>query len=93
MIEVYNTHTYVNMDILLLTLFFASIKAPASSSNLTTSEWPLKAAMIRGVSSSWCIYIDRRKRRYQIWLSIAQCEILHSYTQIAYYHIQCQIMP
>ena len=56
MMEVYNTHTYVNMDILLLTLFFASIKAPASSSNLTTSEWPLEAAMIRGVWPDWCQY-------------------------------------
>ena len=93
MMEVYNTHTYVNINTLLLTLFFALIKAPASSSNMTTSEWPLKAAQIRGVWPDWCIYIDRRKRRYQIWLSIAHCEILHSYTQIAYYHIQYQIMP
>ena len=50
--------TYVNMDIRLLTIFFALIKAPASSSNLTTSEWPLEAAQIRGVWPDWCKYIN-----------------------------------
>ena len=39
MMQEYNTHirthTYVHMDILLLTVIFASIKAPASSSSLT----------------------------------------------------------
>ena len=42
--EEYNTHTntqtntHVHMDSLVLTLFFASMEAPASSSNLTVSE-------------------------------------------------------
>ena len=55
------THIYVHMDIHLLTLFFASIKAPASSSNLTTSEWPLEAALIRGVwPDCWNILIEEK---------------------------------
>ena len=45
MMEEYDTHTHVHMDILLLTLLFGSVEAPASSSNLTTSALPLLAAL------------------------------------------------
>ena len=42
MMQKYNTHRHrhVQMDIPLLTLFFASVEAPASSNTLTVSEWP-----------------------------------------------------
>ena len=51
MMEEYNkfTHTHVHMDILLLTKSFASVEAPASSSNLTVSALPLEAANISAV--------------------------------------------
>ena len=39
-----HTHTHVHMDIPLLTLVFASIKAPATSSSLTVSAVPCLAA-------------------------------------------------
>ena len=47
----YNTHTHtdVHMDILLLTMSFASIEAPASISTLITSALPLRAANMRAV--------------------------------------------
>ena len=46
------THTHVHMDILLLTAFFASVEAPASSSNLTTSAVPYLAAHVSAVQLS-----------------------------------------
>ena len=39
-----HTHTYENIDIVLLTLHFASIEAPASSRTLVTSALPWQAA-------------------------------------------------
>ena len=51
-----HTHTYVHMDILLLTVDSASIAAPASISNLTVSEWPLRAAHMRAVKLFWWKY-------------------------------------
>ena len=45
----HNTHTHVHMDILLLTLSFASMEAPASRSTLITSALPLAAAHISAV--------------------------------------------
>ena len=86
------TYIYVNTDILLLTLFFASIEAPASISILTTSVLPLLAASIRAVLPDWWKYINQGKLPYQTWLSITHCRVLHSCTQMTYYHIQCQIM-
>ena len=58
MMEEYNTHrhthtdTYVHMDILLLTLVFASMEAPASINTLTASAVPYMAANIRAVLPS-----------------------------------------
>ena len=59
----YNTHTHTNvdMDILLLTIPFASIEAPASRSTLITSAWPLRAANMREVSLFWWKYYDWEK--------------------------------
>ena len=57
----YNTHTNAHMDILLLTLFFASIEAPASSNTLTVSEWPLAAAHRSEVQLSWWKYYNQGK--------------------------------
>ena len=56
-------HTYENMDIVLLTLFFASIEAPASASirTLVTSAWPLQAAHMRGVHPFWWNYVNEGK--------------------------------
>ena len=45
----YNTNTHVHMDILLLTLSFASVEAPALSNNLIMSALPLLAANMRAV--------------------------------------------
>ena len=45
----YNTHTHVQMDILLLTVDFASMEAPAPSSNLIMSAVPFMAAHMRAV--------------------------------------------
>ena len=54
MMEEYNkrTHTHVHMDILLLTLCFASIKAPASSNSLKISALPFLAANMSAVQLS-----------------------------------------
>ena len=48
-----HTHTSVNTDIILLTVSFALIEAPASTRNLVTSAWPLQAAHMRGVHPFW----------------------------------------
>ena len=44
------------MDVLLLTLFTASMLAPLSSSSLTMSKWPSTAAQYRAVLPSWYQY-------------------------------------
>ena len=44
-----NTKTHARMDILLLTTSFASVEAPAFSSNLTVSALPLEAANMSAV--------------------------------------------
>ena len=49
------------MDILLLTLSCASIEAPAASSNLTVSEWPLMAANMSAVWLAWWKYYNYGK--------------------------------
>ena len=56
-----HTHIYENMNIVLLTLHFASIEAPASSSNLVTSIWPLEAAHMRAVLPLWWKYVNEGK--------------------------------
>ena len=51
----------MHMDILLLTVDFASIAAPASISNLTVSEWPFWAAHMSEVMLSWWKYYNYGK--------------------------------
>ena len=56
-----NTHTHENMDIVLLTLLFASIEAPATSRHLVTSKWPPLAACMSGVIPLWWKYVNEGK--------------------------------
>ena len=54
MMEEYNTHTQTHtcakhIDILLLTIFLASMSAPAARSELTMPALPLSAAKMRAV--------------------------------------------
>ena len=74
-----HTHIYVNMDIVLLTVFFASIEAPASIRTLVTSLWPSRAACMRAVSPSWWKYVNEGK--YYIRYDY-QCHIVEYYTLI-----------
>ena len=51
-----HTHPYVHLNILLLILSFTSVEAPASTSSLTTPEWPLLVVKISRVQPFWWKY-------------------------------------
>ena len=68
MVEEYNTHTQTHtcakhIDILLLTLFFASIAAPAPRSNLTMPVWPILEDSKSAVLSLWWMKKERKKEK------------------------------
>ena len=96
--EEYNTHTHIHthtcakhIDILLLTLFFASISAPASRSNLTESPLPFSAANIRAVLLSWKKYYNWRKYYISIIIKSTICNIT-IWCTISYYRTEYQII-
>ena len=67
------------MDIILLTLHFASIEAPASIRTLVTSMWPPRAAHMRVVLPHWWKYVNEGK--YNIRYDYQQ-HIVEYYTLI-----------
>ena len=78
-----HTHTHVHMDILLLTAVFASMEAPAPSSNLITSVRPFWAANRSEVLLFWWKYYKYGKydiRHYYQYHTMQYYTLIHNIT-------------